>query len=48
MQGVQEASNIDRLKAGKTATFIVHETSDKGIGVAVTLSGFKEGFAQQP
>lgn len=37
---------IDQLKGGKTATFIVHETPDKGVGLPVTLAGFKEGFAK--
>ena len=39
---------VDQLKAGKTATFIVHETPDKGVGLPVTLAGFKEGFAKLP
>jgi invasion protein IalB len=39
---------VDQLKSGKTATFIVHETPDKGVGLPVTLAGFKEGFAKLP
>ena len=39
---------IDQLKGGKTATFIVHETPDKGVGLPLTLAGFKEGFAKLP
>ena len=39
---------VDQLKTGKTATFIVHETPDKGVGLPVTLAGFKEGFAKLP
>lgn len=39
---------IDQLKAGKTATFIVHETPEKGVGLPIALSGFKEGFVKLP
>jgi invasion protein IalB len=39
---------LDQLKTGKSATFVVHETPDKGIGLPVALAGFKEGLAKLP
>jgi len=39
---------IDQFKTGKTATFIIYETPDKGIGLPLTLTGFKDGFARLP
>jgi invasion protein IalB len=39
---------VDQLKTGKTATFIIHQTPDEGIGLPVTLKGFKEGYAKLP
>jgi invasion protein IalB len=39
---------IDQLKNGKTATFIIHQIPDEGIGLPLTLQGFKEGFAKLP
>jgi invasion protein IalB len=45
---VMEDKLVDQLKTGKTATFIIHETPDEGIGLPLTLAGFKEGFAKLP
>ena len=39
---------LTTLSAGKTATFIVFQTPEQGIGIPVDLSGFKEGFAALP
>lgn len=39
---------IDQLKNGKTATFIIHEMPDEGIGLPLALSGFKEGYGRLP
>jgi invasion protein IalB len=36
------------LKNGKTATFILHQTPDEGIGLPLTLQGFKEAYAKLP
>ena len=47
-EAIMDDKLIDQLKVGKTATYIVHEMPDKGIGLPVTLSGFKEGFAKLP
>ena len=39
---------IDQLKNGGTATYIIHQTPDEGIGLPLTLGGFKDGFAKLP
>jgi invasion protein IalB len=39
---------LEQLKAGKTATFIIHQTPDEGIGLPLTLTGLKDGFAKLP
>ncbi len=47
-EAIMDDKLIDQLKTGKTATFIVHETPEKGVGLPIPLSGFKEGFAKLP
>ncbi len=37
-----------KLQSGKTATFIVFLTPEEGIGIPISLTGFKEGFASLP
>ena len=37
---------IDLLSNGKTATFIVFQTPEEGIGIPIALDGFKAGFEQ--
>ncbi|TLG78021.1 invasion associated locus B family protein [Methylocystis sp. B8] len=39
---------IDQLKNGKIATFIIHQVPDEGIGLPLTLQGFKDGYAKLP
>ena len=39
---------IDQLKSGKIATFIIHQVPEEGIGLPLTLQGFKDGFAKLP
>ena len=39
---------LEELGAGKTATFIVFETPEAGIGIPLTLNGFKDGFGRLP
>ncbi len=39
---------IDQLKNGKMATFIIHQVPEEGIGLPLSLQGFKEGFAKLP
>jgi invasion protein IalB len=47
-EAIMDDKLIDQLKSGKTATYIVHEVPDKGIGLPVPLAGFKDGFAKLP
>ena len=39
---------INKLSNGKTAIFVVFKTPEEGIGIPVSLTGFKDGFAQLP
>lgn len=39
---------VDQLKNGKTATFVIHQVPEEGIGLPLTLQGFKEGYAKLP
>jgi invasion protein IalB len=45
---IMEDKLIEQLKTGTTATFIIHQTPDEGIGLPLALSGFKEGYAKLP
>jgi invasion protein IalB len=39
---------IGQMKTGKTATFIVFQSPDDGIGIPVSLNGFAQGFDALP
>ena len=39
---------IDQMKGGTTATFIIFQTPEEGIGIPLTLTGFKDGFDKLP
>jgi invasion protein IalB len=45
---VMEDTLIGQLKGGKTATFIVFQTPEEGIGIPVSLAGFGSGFEKLP
>ncbi|MGA8170075.1 MAG: invasion associated locus B family protein [Methylocystis sp.] len=45
---VMDDKLVDKLKTGKTATFVIHQTPDEGIGLPLALEGFKEGYAKLP
>lgn len=45
---ILEGQLLADLKKGTTATFIVFQTPEEGIGIPVDLSGFTEGYAQIP
>lgn len=45
---VLEEKLIKALKSGKTATFIVFQTPEEGIGIPIDLAGFTDGFAKLP
>jgi len=39
---------LDQLKTGKTATFIIYQTPEEGVGIPLNLAGFGEGFEALP
>ena len=43
---VMDDKLVEQLKTGKTATFVIHQTPDEGIGLPLALNGFKEGYAK--
>ncbi len=45
---VLEEKLIKTLQEGTTATFIVFQTPEEGIGIPIDLEGFTEGFAALP
>ncbi len=45
---VMDDKLVEQLKNGKTATFVIHQTPDEGIGLPLALNGFKEGYAKLP
>lgn len=45
---VMDDKLIDQLKNGKTATFIIHQVPEEGIGLPLSLQRFKDGFAKLP
>ncbi len=42
---VMDDELIKILSEGKTAIFVIFKTPEEGIGIPVSLNGFKEGFA---
>lgn len=45
---VMEDNLIDQMKKGQSATFIVFQTPEEGIGIPVSLNGFGPGFDALP
>ena len=45
---VMEENLIEQFKKGQTATFIVFQTPEEGIGIPVSLNGFGPGFDSLP
>jgi invasion protein IalB len=45
---VMDDSLLGQLSGGQTATFIIFQTPEEGIGVPVSLNGFKPGFEALP
>lgn len=45
---ILEKKLLDTLSNGKSATFVVFQTPEQGIGIPVDLTGFAEGFAALP
>ena len=45
---VMDDALIKQLSEGSTAIFVVFKTPEEGIGIPVSLEGFKDGFANLP
>jgi invasion protein IalB len=45
---VMEDNLVTQMKGGKTATFIVFQTPEEGVGIPVSLNGFSAGFDALP
>lgn len=45
---VMEDKLLDQLKGGTTATFIIFQTPEEGVGIPLALAGFKDGFEKLP
>ena len=41
---VMDDTLINRLRTGQTATFIIFQTPEEGIGIPMSLAGFGDGF----
>jgi invasion protein IalB len=45
---VMDENLIKKLRTGKSATFIIFQTPEEGIGFPMSLAGFAEGYDQLP
>jgi len=45
---ILEDQLLKQLESGKTATFIIFQTPEEGIGIPISLAGFTPGFAALP
>lgn len=45
---LMEDKLLSQLRAGKTATFIIFQTPEEGIGIPISLNGFGEGYDALP
>ncbi len=45
---ILEDDLLKQLSTGKTATFIIFQTPEEGIGIPISLNGFKPGFDELP
>jgi len=45
---ILEEKLLAQLEKGKTATFIIFQTPEEGIGIPISLAGFGPGFASLP
>lgn len=43
---VMDDTLIQKFSTGKTATFIIFQSPEEGVGIPVSLNGFKDGFAK--
>jgi invasion protein IalB len=47
-EAVLDDTLLNQLKGGQTATFIVFQTPEEGVGIPVSLNGFGTGFDALP
>ena len=45
---VMDDNLIGKLKTGQSATFIIFQTPEEGIGFPMSLKGFQEGYGKLP
>lgn len=45
---VMDDNLTNQLRSGKSATFIIFQTPEEGIGIPMSLNGFGEGFDKLP
>ena len=45
---ILEDQLLDQLEEGATATFIIFQTPEEGIGIPISLAGFSSGFSALP
>ena len=45
---VMEDKLLEQLRTGETATFIIFQTPEEGIGIPLALNGFKDAFEKLP
>ena len=45
---VMEDKLLDQLRTASSATFVIFQTPEEGIGIPLTLNGFKDGFDKLP
>ncbi|MBN9010076.1 MAG: invasion associated locus B family protein, partial [Rhizobiales bacterium] len=45
---ILEDKLLKSLEGGKTATFIIFQTPEEGIGIPISLAGFQPGFDSLP
>jgi invasion protein IalB len=41
---IMDAALIAKLSSGETATFVIFQTPEEGIGIPISLNGFGEGY----
>jgi invasion protein IalB len=47
-EAVLDDTLLNQLRGGQTATFIVFQTPEEGVGIPVSLNGFGTGFDALP
>jgi invasion protein IalB len=45
---VMEDKLLEQMRGGTTATFVIFQTPEEGIGIPLALNGFKDGFDKLP